>query len=513
LETVETEEEEEDSRLPLTALRRTLPCSLPVCGFLLGLSVLCSATLGAIVGVRWGLRRAHPLEVRAQIAVPPGVNFGGWLVLEDWLFSGREGRHVASSLQTPDGPGQGACLPPLLQTSEPWPSEGILTHRLVQAHGEEETVKIFTAHRHSFIGDSDFRKAAGLGIKTLRVPLPWSAFPEALEVLDATVYNSRAAIVPDPFYRDNASFVTVPRDFLVDLLRQASVHGLKVLLDIHFMPGGSSEGTYNGVWPMPAQFWRANVTRGNKTIALAELGTRVVKSLVNWLADLDEPTLATVAGITVMNEPAHMDAVLRKQQNGFTLGEGQVLRWLAECADIFRQSPLPGRGVKLYMQLISTAFATFEQTVPSWWSSTFSQEERHTWAVVDVHWYSAWTGEACSGRTVPGGRYFCDRPIQEIGPILHQCVENGLGNFVQQIDGLKACSEFSLGTFEDGLLACNDPDLLREYLQQQLNWFSDNDVEAFFWTWHIPYAPVFQRAWSYKDIAGLERAPPYHCGP
>lgn len=53
--------------------------------------------------------------------------------------------------------------------------------------------------------------------------------------------------MPDPFYVDRAAFVTIPRDWLAKFLVRCSRHGIRVLIDLHAFPGGSSQGTYNGV--------------------------------------------------------------------------------------------------------------------------------------------------------------------------------------------------------------------------------------------------------------------------
>ena len=53
--------------------------------------------------------------------------------------------------------------------------------------------------------------------------------------------------VPDPFYTDQVAFATIPRDWLEEFLVRCSRHGIRVVLDLHAFPGGSSQGTYNGV--------------------------------------------------------------------------------------------------------------------------------------------------------------------------------------------------------------------------------------------------------------------------
>ena len=176
----------------------------------------------------------------------------GRLALPRGLFySGDSGVHVSSV----DEAGQGACLPPAVtQLDKPWPSEGHLTYRLNQTKGSKFAVKALTAHRHSFIGETDLAAIRDLGLSVVRVPITWAAFADALVPLDQKIYGSHnphneTVIVPDPFYNDRAAFATIPRDWLAELLRRCTEHGLRALIDLHAFPGGAALGTYNGVWP------------------------------------------------------------------------------------------------------------------------------------------------------------------------------------------------------------------------------------------------------------------------
>jgi len=91
--------------------------------------------------------------------------------------------------------------------------------------------------------------------------------------------------------------------------------------------------------------------------------------------------------------------------------------------------------------------------------------------------------------------------------MLHTCIEDDMAKFGRKVDGLKACSEFSLGTFEDAVLACRGRDILGMYLQEQLNVFHRYKIEGFFWTWRMPYGPNFESAWSYEHITTWDVPP------
>lgn len=195
------------------------------------------------------------------------------------------------------------------------------------------------------------------GISTIRLPLTWAAFADALAPL-SPVYASfdperETALVPDPFYHDKIALATIPRRMLVDFLHKASHFGLTVIFDLHAFPGGSQDGTYNSVWPNRPVFWSEQTQLGNPATAvpLSMVGRWVVQALIRWVETLDAGAKKAVAGLTLMNEPAHTNAW------GHFAEEKNVLTWLSETSEDFRTSSLPLENVKLYVNLIETAFS------------------------------------------------------------------------------------------------------------------------------------------------------------
>merc|ERR1712032_1549163 len=155
---------------------------------------------------------------------------------------------------------------------------------------------------------------------------------------------------------------------------------------------------------------------------------------------------------------------------------------------------------------IETAFVDFYATVPQWWRDTVSAAEQREWAVMDIHWYSAWAGDACSGRTAEGGAYFCDDPIEEIREKVQGCIKGFTQKLAHNFPGLKATSEFSLGTYDQALFACTDPAPLGVFLNEQVKAFNQDNIQPFFWTWRMPYGPAFEPGWSLKHALGKESA-------
>merc|ERR1711862_50906 len=91
----------------------------------------------------------------------------------------------------------------------------------------------------------------------------------------------------------------------------------------------------------------------NSSIELTEIGLWIAKALVQWVEGLDSDADAAVAGLSFMNEPAHLSVA--KFWKKPWARESQVLQWLSASAQYFRASALPRRGKKLYVQIIETA--------------------------------------------------------------------------------------------------------------------------------------------------------------
>lgn len=476
-----------------------------------GLTALALALLavGLLCGDKLRTLRGDAQEVQGlselfEFSMPKGagVNLGGWFVLEDWFFSGSHGKLVSSETQ-----GQGRCLPPLLHhVEEAWPSEGVLASRLNASFGSKETARIFKAHREEFFTKDELQEIIRSGIDTIRLPITWAAFADALAPLSQNVYaahnpDTETALVPDPFYPDSAAFATIPRADLAAFLRHAAQNGVSVILDIHSFPGGSQQGTYNGIWPNRPVFWTERSKIG-PSIELTEVGRWIVKALLQWSASLDPEAKMGIKGLTLMNEPAHSNAWTHFAK------EEDVLRWLSEVADDFRKSLLPTQGMKLYVNLIETAFSQFEHSAVPWFLKTFSQEERETWAIADVHWYVAWSNGVCDGRTVEGGAYSCSSPLSEVRGKLSSCAHGASARLRSLFGkGLVAVTEFSAGTFHQARYACSDSQILRAFLEEQITAFRSDDIEPFFWTWKMPFGPNFEAGWSLKYLLGLEKDP------
>jgi len=450
-------------------------------------------------------------------AAPPrrpsvfGVNVGGWLCLEDWLFSGDGGRFVDSTASG-STEGQGTCLPPNVPGPWRWASEGHLVKSLVDQQGPEAAMAAFKAHRESFITRADFVDMAALGIKVVRIPMTWAAFADVLAPLDPVAYGSHdpengMTVIPDAFYGDEVKLVTIPRGWLTEQLRHAADAGVKVLLDLHAFPGGSAQGTSNSIWPLAPVFWTHNTTTKNLTVPLSRVGLGIVEAYIAWIESLDAKAFSAVHGVEIMNEPAHLSSFQHFAE------ESQVLAWLAAGTDLFRTSTLPRRGIKLYMHVVWTAFADFRVTVKDWWSTSTTAEERSTWAVMSQGFYTAWS--SCEGTTSGKHLYGCDADPDSVRSELKTCLErpkDGITALDSVTDGLRAWVEFSAGTFNDASMACSEPELLLMNVEEQMEVFAEANAPEFFWTWHLPFGTKYKETgWSLKQLLRGQDTSPFDC--
>jgi hypothetical protein len=181
-----------------------------------------------------------------EAVVVHGAALNGLLALEDWFFSWAEALPLGEpypfvEVSSPPSLPQGRRFPSDKLPSElidPWISEGGLIGTTSRRLGANATVRALSAHRESFITEYDFAMMAAQGITHVRLPIGWWTFA-------SMPLPQQAGLLADPCYPDK-QFVTVPDGALTTLLAQAARNGVGILVDLHAMPCGSSDGTYNG---------------------------------------------------------------------------------------------------------------------------------------------------------------------------------------------------------------------------------------------------------------------------
>ncbi|GMH88601.1 hypothetical protein TL16_g11200 [Triparma laevis f. inornata] len=417
-----------------------------------------------------------------------GVNLGGWYLIEEWMFSNGQFDRVVEMSDLP----QGVVMPPLLPDGmgENWYGEGDLINKIATKYSDDFAVQVIEAHRQAYVTDEDIASMKSANITNVRMPLGWWAFVE-----EST--KSESTLITDPAHSD-MRFVTITHDALIGEIQRFKDAGLNVLLDIHAMPGGSSEGSYSGIFPSTPMFW--------DDASLMKLGNSIIETLCNFYLNLDDELRDSITGITLLNEPAHnMDIDTYKPI---------MTNWLAGAIDIYRKKVVEGGkdGLesvpKLFVNLIGTAMS--DQDMLDFFHATFTPSELENWAVLDIHHYFAWDGghngcyeeDSCSFQCSDSAT---KEGLDNIKGIVRDGAESSHSFFFDNgTIPLVSCSEYSLATYDTSEAACRGQSILDAMFLGQKKSFKDQGLfGAFFWTWKMPYGGAHENAWSLKKFLGL----------
>jgi hypothetical protein len=539
------------------------------------LAFIAAAVMVGIFSPSYQLEKVVLLPNHDRLPMPEGINLASWLSLEDYFFVGNNG---AIEVATSEGSTVAQCLPPLhvdASTGPMWNSETDLFASLSEMGSVRSAIKTFHAFRDSYLDfDVELLQIANLGVKRVRVPLSWCLTdhdPSNDSILNQYVEDEddNASILrkrytcKDPFFEQSGESVwwpAVPKPFLQKFLRACARYGIKATLDIHTYPGGTSLGTFSGVFPKKPLFW----TYDDPENPDHDFGRAVYKEFLLWiesLADSDPQAFAGVGAITPMNEPAHLAGLFgpgsnNPEETSFlpslptematdylakvnslvdsspsfrSVPDGPHLRslvWQDDAVSAFRQSSLPSRGVELYMNVHESIFV--QSLVPddpddvggrhpegtsiflAWWREITTADERATWAVLDMHHYHAWEGQ-CQGAVdgPPQGKYTCG-DIEAMNEALDQCTSWAnmyRDTAKEQLGGSKparlASAEFSASTHHLVRHSCLDVTTLHASYLKQVDAANVAGIELFWWGWKMPYGGTFRRAWSFKHFLHL----------
>lgn len=504
-----------------------------------------------------------------DIPLPAGVNFGSWLSLEDYFYVGDTG---SVQVATPDGHKSAVCLPPLHTGQGPtWQSETDLLTSLIQTAGLAHALKLFHAHRTSYVTEDDLIKLSQWGVKHVRVPLSWCLTDHDFEDIDITNttqeytdYLLQHYTCADPYYtEDDVLWPAVPRKMLTTFLRSCAKYGITASLDLHTYPGATSPGTFSGLWPRAPRFWKHDTASKDDD---NDLGRQLYKNSVGWLEQLaeDDPkAFDGILGISPMNEPAHLAGIFRntdrdylppltpeeaaryleRLDNSPDIPDGPHLRvflWLQDAIDVFRESLLPKLGKQLHVNVHESALSpqvcgdddndlggrhpTATNLVAAWWSKVTHKKERSSWAVLDMHHYHAWE-PACQGASdgPPIANYTCtdtkaradalDRCTSWATETFRTLVNHHCEESAQLMSG-----EFSTSTHHSVRHACNDLGTLKASYWTQLEAAHKAKVKLYYWSYKMPHGGASKNAWSFSQLMYLLGVNPhpdvsnYNCG-
>ncbi|KII94290.1 glycoside hydrolase family 5 protein [Plicaturopsis crispa FD-325 SS-3] len=245
-----------------------------------------------------------------------GVNLGGWLVLEPWI------------------------TPSLFEATGNNNIVDEYTFGQLQDHNK--AYNALKSHWDSFITESDFAAIAAAGLNHVRLPVGYWAF----EVGPGEPY------------------VQGQLPYLQKAVNWASNHGLKVIIDLHGVPG-SQNGFDNSGHRISFPQWHTNATNVARS-------NEVIKRIVSMFGSQVE----TVATIAPLNEPAGYDgdAVLKTVKQ----------YWLDSYGNI--RNP-PGGGSSNTVELIHDAFQPLSYW-KGWETSGFEG------VAMDTHIYQIFSDDA-----------------------------------------------------------------------------------------------------------------------
>jgi len=407
-----------------------------------------------------------------------GVSLSGWLQLEDWFFANGQSTLVDSPLNAK----QGKVLPPYFNTPEElgfdWASEGELIAKLAMKHGNEKTVKIMNAYRTNWLKKDDLVKLKKLGYATLRIPITWATF--------FGTEDQPTRVIADPKYNDRA-FVTVNPRTLTNVLKLIhSETGARFIVDMHNMPGGSSVGTYNGVFPRQPAFWDSK--------SLQETGRQAIHKMMQWYNAMDDETKDMIEGFTLLNEPAHL----------MPAKKDVMLQWMKDAIYLYRETVARPRELNekrvptLYVNLIDTSGVQngeMGRIMKSW----FDSHELKTWAVLDTHFYLAWGFNGCD----VGCTFSCSSSKPEIVEKVRSAVAAHVNSMKRVLapDGIRhVVGEWSIASHHDSARGCEDPEKREAIFKGHLKAFSKSDTPNYFWGWKMPSAGKHEAFWSMDSV-------------
>lgn len=483
--------------------------------------------------------------------VPWGVNLASWLSLEDYFFVGDTG---AIEVATDWGHTAATCFPPL-HAHQPWQSETDLLAQLASDGSVKEAILAFCAYRNSFIDlHADLPKIAAHGFKSVRVSVSWcltdhdpttdpALDKDDTSLTDEQLWERYACL--DPFYAAQGETVrwpAVPKPLLVQFLKACHQYGLTAVLDIHTYAGGTSIGTFSGVWPKWSIFWQYDQPEAPDQ----DFGRGILRNFFAWVESLqasDPDAFAGLGGITPMNEPGHLAGIfgpgsgnpdkptfvpdlplqLRDEylndvlQGSIPNGPHlRVLKWQSDAVQAFRETSLPAHMdlvVNVHESILVRALTGDDehdaggrhpaatQMIANWWKQVTTTTERAQWAVLDMHHYHAWEPQ-CQG-TVTGhdGSYTCS-DVDAAQAVLHKCSTwaQMFRDAVAEPTARLSSGEFSASTHHSVLEACIDSTTLALSYVEQVQAAANANVDLYFWTWKMPHGGAFRPAWSWQEL-------------
>ena len=322
-----------------------------------------------------GLREEPFIDANEKSIASEGVSLDGWFHISASLFAPSLSNKESSSNTNNNNnyynnDKKRTCFhqPCRNQIRTLGGGPGRLGREISLCKGENVARAAFTAHRRTFITDSDLTSIKRSGLTHVRVPITWAMFAE-----DEEFERGEEIVVVDPMYRDRM-FIQASREDLREMVKKIKKNDLRVVLALKGMPGGASNDEGDGAWPHEASFFRefskvlsaeedseenkressdssdSNQNRKNRKLlfggtysstkygegrnkklikakTIAETGETATANFLNWLANLDDDLKSTVVGVSLIDAPTAKDPKQR----------AAALTWLERTSQMYRE--------------------------------------------------------------------------------------------------------------------------------------------------------------------------------
>jgi aryl-phospho-beta-D-glucosidase BglC (GH1 family) len=272
---------------------------------LLGLSLLPSV-FGITPGFPYGTKKVR------------GVNLGGWLLLESWI------------------------TPSLFDATNN--SKIVDEYTFGQLQPKAAAQAALKKHWDTFITEADFIAIAAAGLNHIRLPVGYWAFDVG----------------------PGEPFISGQIPYIQKAVTWAAKHGLKIILDLHGVPGSQNGFDNSGQRLKNGPTWQSNQTDIKRS-------NNVIKAMANMFKD----NSTTVPIIAPLNEPA-----------GFYSGVVAATKqfWLDSYGSI--RYPYGTSKQSNTVELIHDAF----QGLP-FWKGFMTPSQGYQGVAMDIHHYQIFVGD------------------------------------------------------------------------------------------------------------------------
>ena len=420
----------------------------------------------------------HATPLPPRVTLTTGVNVGSFLNIEDFF-------HASSQyVRDVSGVTGGGRLWPVLDAMElaavlndatGFSSEGDLFKKLVALKGGvQSAAAILHQFRREYYTEHDFRDMQQVGVKKIRLPMGWWILADA----------NADGVVVDPYSQTGTELWQVPAEprLMETILDWCSEYHIEVMLDLHAMPGGSSEGSYSGVQGVQNPIFWDRVAKDH-AIGVEDQGIKAWKKTMAWRESLSPRRRSVITGLQPMNEPA-----LHIKSNGIMAA---VLGWSELAVEAFKEYYNGSEDVPdLFMNFHEVPFvgADFNEETHRFMMQNLGGVVTPKNFVLDVHSYMAWPGTQSK---------------DDIHTYLAAFEAMNMARKSRASGGYRlATSEYSAAFHHTSSECLPDPDWIALLFQGQEQSMAKHGIESYFWSWRCS-SMEHKNYWDFRTVLDI----------